>query len=264
MYSPSMIAPAPKIISEDEFERLIAAIPKLVVSEMIPYWENLFYCATDAGLRLQETVRLKWSDFNDSQDNPVLIVRKQKNGVPNEHIVPTKFLACRLRKHAELYGPKMKENDDNFFFGLQGRTKFITGNTIQHFFTKLRKASGLDDKYSYRKSRFKGAKKEGLYRVSYHTLRHLYCQRLSAGNNPQPVHLVQSLMRHKCINSTMRYIHHNTQIKRKVVNEVFNNPQPNLPENQVGLLIDAIKALREEFKDLKSKVDNPYQVQRKY
>lgn len=259
----SIKPPAPKLISEEEFERLIAAISKIVPSEMVLYWENFLYCASDAGLRLQETIRLRWSDFNNSESNPLVIIKKQKNGIPNENVVPTRFLTYRLKKHAEVYGPKMQEKDDYFFFGLQKRTKYITANTIQHFFIKLRKAANLDDSYSQRISRFKG-KRENLHRVSYHTLRHLYCQRISAGNNPQPIHIVQGMMRHRSINSTLRYFHYNTQIKRKVVEEVFNNPSPKVAQDQIGLLVDSIKMLKEEVRDLKIKVRDPYQVQRRF
>lgn len=250
MYA-SIKPPAPKIISETEFEIILEAVKEAVKPWMVYYWQNLLLCASDAGLRLNEAVRLRVNDLETKETKPILIIRKQKNGFGNEYTVPSNFLSYRLKKHIEFYREQIREKEGYLFFGFQKRSKYVTGDTVKNFIEKLRKITGINDAYGYRKSRFKDKEKEALHRFSYHTLRHLYCVRLSAGASPQPPQNIQAMMRHRSLNSTLRYLHYNVQLKQKIVEDVFNNPPQQITAQDTSILADRLRIMAEEIKDLK-------------
>lgn len=248
-----MVSHSPKIMTEEELELLLKAVPKVVWPEYVFYWRNLLYCASEAGLRMSEAVELKKDDLIlDSHGRMKLLLRKQKNRVVNEFVVPTQFLAARLLKHCEVYERKINEKDGYLFFSRFVDNKHLSTVSGRKFMCKLVDVAGLDDVYAERKWRKKSSI-GSLRRISFHTLRHLYGQRIASGDNPQPLHVVQMMLRHKAIQSTMRYIHQSIHLKQKVVDDIFDRPPQKIALDDVKLLVEAIGTLAKEVKSIKER-----------
>lgn len=241
----------PKILSEEEFQRLINAIPFVVTKRFIPYWENFLYCASDAGMRMNESINLTPQDLVIKNNGRMQIVlKKQKNGTLNEILVPTSFLSQRLIDHCSIYEKEIEQSGGWLFFTPSKKDRRLSRIWGRIMFSKFRAVAGLEEVYKERRVTNKHAK-GSLRRISYHTLRHFFGMRISAGENPQPIQNVQMMMRHSNIQSTMRYLHQSTHLKEKIVDEVFDNPSKDLSDLK-PIIKDVIKGVIEEMKTIKS------------
>lgn len=134
------------------------------------------------GLRRTEAINLKWTDIDES--NLSMRVYNSKGRIDSTVFMTEKLLKEMLfyksfcSKHYSKLGDYVFVKRDN---------KQMTQNAIMLLFQNLQ-----------RKMNFKDV------RVSAHTFRHTFCQRLAmSGASP---FAIQKLMRHDNIQTTMRYV----------------------------------------------------------
>jgi integrase len=130
------------------------------------------------GLRLSELVGLKVRDI----DGERRLLRVEQGKGAKDRLVPLpETLLLQLRVYWRQYRPR------EWLFPGFSRRQPLSGTTIQKVFTQTKAQAGI--------------KKIG----GIHGLRHAYAtHQLEAG---LPVHRLQRLLGHDCIQSTLRYVH---------------------------------------------------------
>lgn len=221
-----------KSITEAQFNMFMDALRKLIEKECpfyVKYWENIFYCASEMGLRSAETVKIKIQDIDFVEKT--LTLPEQKNKEKFEKIIIPDFLLSRLKDHILTYKTEILNSNDYIFWkqrksrGSKVRDHLCTGS-IRGRLIKARKAAGLDHKYGTSRSGHK------LSVLSYHTLRHYYLQKIC---DQRGVFAAQICGRHKNLRSTERYIKTSMRAKRDIVNSVFNTKEEKQQKEIAGL-----------------------------
>ena len=217
-------------------------------TDYVLFWENIFYCASELGLRSIETCRIKVNHIDFVEKT--LILPEQKNKEKGEKIIIPDFLLERLKDHILTYKQQILLSDNYIFWrmkygrGLCGRPpvnggyalrreKHLSPGTIRTRVIRFRKAAGLDHKYSISATGHK------LSVLSYHTLRHYYLQKIC---DSRGVFAAQICGRHKNLRSTERYIKSSMKAKRDIVNSVFNSTEEK-HDKEISSLKDQITEL---------------------
>jgi integrase len=221
-----------KTLTEAQFNMFMNAVRKVEArydSDYVKFWENIFYCASELGLRSIETCRIKVDHIDFVEKT--LLLPDQKNKEKFEKIIIPDFLIDRLKDHILTYKSQIVLSDNYIFWRMRyGRTsrcgrppssynyttagkKHLSPGTIRTRIIRIRKEAGLDHKYSESKSGHK------LSVLSYHTLRHYYLQKICDNRG---VFAAQICGRHKNLRSTERYIKTSMKAKRDIINSVFN------------------------------------------
>ncbi|RLE39502.1 hypothetical protein DRJ17_00955 [Candidatus Woesearchaeota archaeon] len=234
-----------KIITEQQFNMFMDAVRKVegrYNKHYVKYWENIYYCASELGLRSIETCRIKVEHIDFVEKT--LLLPEQKNKEKFEKIVIPDFMLERFKDHILTYKSEII-NSDNYIFWRQknARNKAFKENhlspgTIRTHIIKARKEAGLDHKYATSKSGHK------LSVLSYHTLRHYYLQRIC---DKRGVFAAQICGRHKNLRSTERYIKSSMKAKRDIINSVFNSNEEK-QNKEINELKDQIRQLTELVK----------------
>jgi len=241
-----------KTLTEAQFNMFMNAVRKVEArydSDYVMFWENIFYCASELGLRSIETCRIKVDHIDFVEKT--LLLPDQKNKERFEKIIIPDFLIDRFKDHILTYKSQIVLSDNYIFWRMRyGRSsrcgrapisgkyssagkKHLSPGTIRTRIIRMRKEAGLDHKYSESKSGHK------LSVLSYHTLRHYYLQKICDNRG---VFAAQICGRHKNLRSTERYIKTSMKAKRDIINSVFNTTEDK--HNQ------EIKDLREQISEL--------------
>ncbi len=201
-------------------------------SDYVMFWENIFYCASELGLRSIETCNIKVDHIDFIEKT--LILPEQKNKERGEKIIIPNFMIERLKNHILTYKQQILLSDNYIFWRMKygrmsrcGRPptsgrysytgeKHLSPGTIRSRTIRFRKAAGLDHKYGISATGHK------LSVLSYHTLRHYYLQKIC---DSRGVFAAQICGRHKNLRSTERYIKTSMKAKRDIVNAVFNTTE---------------------------------------
>lgn len=131
-----------------------------------------------AGLRVTEALSLKVSDIDSSE--MTLAIQCGKGGVPRKALLSPTLLTL-LREHWSRCHP------DHFLFPGRKANSHLTCRSVREAFQKARVQAGIKK------------------RVSVHSLRHAFASHeLEAGTD---FRLIQALLGHRCIKSTMIYTH---------------------------------------------------------
>jgi integrase len=221
-----------KSITEAQFNIFMQAVRDVESrydSDYVKFWENIFYCASELGLRSIETCRIKVEHIDFFEKT--LLLPEQKNKEKFEKIVIPDFMLERFKDHILTYKSEIVLSDNYLFwrqrYGRRSRCgrpsitgkysaageKHLSPGTIRSRIVRIRKAAGLDHKYATSKTGHK------LSVLSYHTLRHYYLQKIC---DKRGVFAAQICGRHKNLRSTERYIKTSMRAKRDIVNSVFN------------------------------------------
>lgn len=183
-----------KLLNPAEFKRLAAVIDSKrhnVRNHTVVALS--FY----AGLRACEIAGLKVGDAYDQQGavrDTIYLSAAQTKGSEGNTVLVNKKLAMALKRYAGSYPAYMKHSDAPLIYSAKGRG--FTAQTIVNLFATLYKAAGIDG-------------------ASSHSGRRQFVTTLAdKGINPR---VVQVLVRHLHLNTTMRYIDVNDAKLRKAV-----------------------------------------------
>jgi integrase len=184
-------------ITTEEFERMLAVIPSVVGPDHAPEWERYLRGLDASGLRLEESIDLRWEDDGRIRPRfaegrlPVLVIPAEceKGFMDREHPMAPEF-ALMLQQV-----PIARRK--GFVFRLNGRGHGggrLTPNTVSKTVSEIGEAAGVKVYTNPRTGKVKFA--------SAHDLRRTFGERWAA--RLMPVQLME-LMRHKNIETTLRY-----------------------------------------------------------
>jgi integrase/recombinase XerD len=178
---PKVVSPLPAIINQSE-------IPVLLAAAESPLIRAAMATAYAAGLRVSEVCALRFEDI-DSQRN-VLVVREGKGARPRQAFLSS-YLVDELRR----YWKAVRPTPPWLFPGTRVDTH-VTKRVVQVGFNRAARAAGLRRP------------------VTFHSLRHSFgTHMLEAGVDSR---VIQVLLGHKSIHTTMRYTQVRTDIYRSL------------------------------------------------
>ncbi|MDD5601264.1 MAG: tyrosine-type recombinase/integrase [Actinomycetota bacterium] len=189
---PRKIKPIPKVVSNDDFKKLISCIKfsparcrKNCIRDSLIFY-MLYYC----GLRRSELLNLSWENIDLGKD--WLIVRCGKN--KKDRIIP---LHPKVKELLDLYLiQRLPLKNNALIIGEQGSRLTITSfNNIINMYLAV-----------------SGIKKKG---YSAHSFRHGFATRLIEKN--VNIFMVQRLLGHSSLDSTRIYIHFEKEGYKKAV-----------------------------------------------
>ena len=161
----------PCVLSIEEIDQLMGSVRNLK-------HRCLLMTIYSAGLRISEVCHLKLSDIDSSRMR--IIIRNAKGHKDREVILSPKLLII-LRDYFKRYHPQVY-----LFNGFVYGSPYTVRST-QKVFKKALKQAGINKK------------------ASTHTLRHSYATHLM--DKGIDIRIIQSLLGHKSMKSTMRYCH---------------------------------------------------------
>lgn len=186
-----------KLLNQAEFKRLVAVIDsKRHAIRNHTVVALSFY----AGLRACEIAAMKVADAYDQSGavrDTIYLSAAQTKGSEGNTVLVNKKLAAALKRYAGSYSAHVKHAHEPLIYSAKGRG--FSAQTIVNLFASLYKAAGIDG-------------------ASSHSGRRQFVTTLAdKGINPR---VVQVLVRHKHLNTTMRYIDVNDAKLRKAVEMV--------------------------------------------
>ncbi len=170
----------PSILNKRELNKLFSCVKELK-------YKTVLYCCYGSGLRLSEALNLKVSDIESNEMR--LRIRSSKGGHERYAMLSPQLLEL-LRDYWK------EEKPSDWLFPGRQKCNHVNSAVIQKACSKA--------------GRFAGIKK----RVFPHMLRHSFATHLLEQGTD--IRLIQELMGHTCINSTMVYLHLTTKRFRKV------------------------------------------------
>ena len=167
----------PKVITKEEVQKLFQAVPNLKNRTVL---QTIY----GAGLRLNEAINLRVEDVQSRE--MLLLIRRGKGGKARQAMLSLSLLEI-LRNYWKAYKPT-----DYLFKGtLQ---PYVSASVIQRACREAGEAIGIE--------------------VSPHTLRHSFATHLlEAGTD---IRLIQELLGHSALRTTLIYTHVSTKIFRNV------------------------------------------------
>lgn len=170
----------PNVLAISQVERLFAQLENLKHKTMI-------YLAYSAGLRVSEVVNLKVRDIHSAR---MVINIKGAKGKKDRMVALSSGILELLRKYYSAYKPK-----DWLFEGQYAGEPYST-RSLQSIFHRAKESSKI------------------LQPVTFHSLRHSYATHLhEAGTD---IKLIQELLGHNDIKTTLRYTHVSNRTIAKV------------------------------------------------
>ena len=186
-------------ICEEEFERMIKVVPKVVDNAAAPSWQFYLRGLWTSGLRLTESLTLSWDDVPGSivvdlsGRRPMLRIPAEAQKSNRDETLPiTPEFATLL-----LSVPERDRRGRVFKLLDSGGTRFeATTSAVSHVVSAIGEKAGV-----VVDQRQKGDKTIRKF-ASAHDLRRAFAQRWSAKVMPN---VLRELMRHASINTTMAY-----------------------------------------------------------
>lgn len=177
----------PVVLSRDEVTRLIAAAPNLRS-------QTALSVAYATGLRVSEVVSLKVSDI----DSKRMVLRiEQGKGRKDRYAILSPVLLERLRAWWRLAHAQGKMLPDGWLFPGLNPVEPLTARQLNRAIHSAAETAKLDK------------------RVSMHTLRHSFATHLL--EQKVDIRLIQVMLGHKKLETTVVYTHVATEILREVV-----------------------------------------------
>lgn len=170
----------PKILREDELNIFFDACYSYM-------YKTIFMLIYGTGLRISEAVDIRVKDIDSK--NMRLFVRNGKGEIERYTVLPEKSLEM-LRKYYEMYKPNHK---DGYLFLNEFGNPLKVGRLREHFREYRRKAGISED-------------------FIVHSLRHSFATKLV--EEGIPLVQVKELLGHRCIRSTMTYVHVATNMQK--------------------------------------------------
>lgn len=163
----------PKILSEEELGIFFNACDNYM-------YKTIFMLIYGTGLRISEAAALKIEDIDST--NMRIFVKNGKGDKERYTVLPMASLKM-LRKYYEMYKPKHPEG----YLFLNGDGNPMKPERLRVFFRRYRKKAKLDNSFIV------------------HSLRHSFATKLI--EEGVPLVQVKELLGHRCIRSTMTYVH---------------------------------------------------------
>jgi integrase/recombinase XerD len=182
----------PNVLAINQIEKLFSKIHNLKHKTML-------YLAYSAGLRISEVVNLKIADIHS--DRMVINVKGAK-GKKDRTVGLSEGILVLLRKYYISYKPAI------WLFEGQYKTEPYSTRSLQQIFNRAKKEARV------------------LQSVTFHSLRHSYATHLHERGTD--IKLIQELLGHNDIKTTLRYTHVSTQ-KIETIKSPFD--QLNLKED---------------------------------
>lgn len=170
----------PNVLAIEQVERLFLQLENLKHKTML-------YLAYSAGLRVSEVVNLRVRDIHSER---MVINIKGAKGKKDRTVALSQGILELLRKYYITYRPT-----DWLFEGQYPGSPYSV-RSLQQIFRRAKKAAGI------------------LQEVTFHSLRHSYATHLhEAGTD---IKLIQELLGHNDIKTTLRYTHVSTRTLEKI------------------------------------------------
>jgi len=178
----------PVVLSRDEVTRLIAAAPNLKS-------QTALSVAYATGLRVSEVVSLKISDIDSKR---MTLRVEQGKGRKDRYAMLPPVLLERLRAWWRLAHAQGKMLPGGWLFPGMNPVEPLTARQLNRAIHSAAETAGIDK------------------RVSMHTLRHSFATHLL--EQKVDIRLIQVMLGHKKLETTVVYTHVATEILREVVN----------------------------------------------
>lgn len=199
------------------------------------HWLPLFTFLLGTGCRIGEAIGIRWEDIDFKAStisiNHNLIYRIQDNGKCEFHVTTPKTEKGKriIPMLDEVRKALLKEKELEFVNGkskvvIDGYTDFIFKNRFGNVHTPMTINRAIKRIYTlYNKEEQDKAKKENrepllIPHFSVHVMRHTFCTRFC--ENETNVKVIQEIMGHSDISTTMNIYNHATEDKKK---EAINN-----------------------------------------
>lgn len=181
-------------ITAEEFDRLLAAIPAVISKKLLDTWESLIRGLWLSGLRLDEALNLHWTD--ETKMVPLIDVRRPMLQIPaSEEKGNTDRLTPMSPEFAEFLRAIPEDDRTGYVFNprlpRQRRLRLDMDRASKKI-VEIGKAAGIVANRSGGKTKY----------ASAHDLRRSFGARWSLKVMPA---VLQQLMRHENINTTMRF-----------------------------------------------------------
>lgn len=163
----------PKVLSENELDRLFRALPNIK-------HKAILLTAFSCGLRISETIKLKISDI-DSERMQVFVERSK--GKKDRYVMLSPLLLDVLRAYLTIHKPRPKKY---LFEGMEETMPYSVRSAQEIFKNACQKA---------------GIRKQ----LSFHSLRHSFATHLL--ENGVDIRYIKDLLGHFDIKTTERYLH---------------------------------------------------------
>lgn len=177
----------PVVLSRDEVARLIAAAPNLKS-------QTALSVAYATGLRVSEVVSLKLTDIDSKR---MTLRVEQGKGSKDRYAMLSPVLLERLRAWWRLAHAQGKMLPGGWLFPGMNPMESLTARQLNRAIHSAAEAAGIDK------------------RVSMHTLRHSFATHLL--EQKVDIRVIQVLLGHKKLETTVVYTHVATEILREVV-----------------------------------------------
>jgi integrase/recombinase XerD len=171
----------PNVLAISQVEKLFSSLENLKHKTML-------FLAYSAGLRVSEVVNLKIQDIHSER---MVINIKGAKGKKDRTVVLSQGILELLLKYRNVYEPK------DWLFEGQYKNEPYSTRSLQQIFHRAKNAAKI------------------IQPVTFHSLRHSYATHLHERGTD--IKLIQELLGHNDINTTLRYTHVSTFSLEKVV-----------------------------------------------
>lgn len=216
-----MVEALPKIVTDNELEKILEAIPCVVKECYVPYLNLLISIGAYTGLRMSEALNLLASDIDWLEST--VIIRKQKNKKDGEKQVIPDFLLQKMKEHIEMYMDDISYSGGYLFFSMSYAKNHIAPETVRKYMQKLRKIAGVGWVYKTSddtKNQVMRKKSRELHTVSFHTLRHYMGTKVY--DETEDIYAVKLLLRHSSFQSCLRYMNSALKKKRELTEKIYS------------------------------------------
>ena len=170
----------PVVLTREEVAKILAEVKR-------EQFRVVLLTIYGAGLRLMEALELKVGDI-DSKERRIRI--RSGKGDKERYAMLSESLLSELRRYWKLYRPK------DWLFPAKNPKRHVGETCIQKCFHQARKAAGI------------------CKAASVHTLRHSFATHLLESGTD--LRVIQELLGHKTMKSTLIYTHVSTKVFRQV------------------------------------------------
>lgn len=157
---------------------------KLLLSHSEGFIHEMVFTALRTGMRQGELAGLQWSSIDWQNQN--IAVRQSRNARTGKLESPKSNRERHIPMDTDVYGMLFKRKQDTGYVFLDERSKPLCSEHLRRELREVRYKAGLRP-------------------LGWHTLRHTFATHLAMRG--APLHVVQALLGHSTITTTMKYAH---------------------------------------------------------
>lgn len=182
----------PLSLTQKEFQRVIKACKT-------PLDRALVAVMYSGALRVGEVVEVKTADVDADQKQIRIHMLKKRSGIDHMMVPVDDYTLAAIQEHE-----RTRANESEYLFAGNGKSGRMSTRTVQDRFRAIGKE----------------AKVKGL---TPHRMRHARATHILQ-KDPSALPFIQKLLRHRSINTTMRYLHTTSEDLRKHIPPAFDTP----------------------------------------